>query len=413
MRLSPFESAYDHHWLNDAPLYGRGEPYDQHGRYSFEVFPGRESDDLRDCHHIPRDGDDCDWSQIGFDIPRATSFGDYVMMIDTRSRPTLKWFSFDEFEDRFLYDPLDPPRPQGVDSYTWDQKAKNRVYGQDDPSIRMTSDRRTLLRRLARLWNGESVCGVHLLADKCPPIKHITQDLDETELNRLWYNTTLGHDTLITFADADWFDTATGFLKPTTLFRKQAWYDINGKARTHINNSDNYPTLHGDPHEGLTHRITVGLVRLRDMVLGWDGWTYYDWNEYTLDAYAIDQDEQQYAREVLTGHHNWELHRSTYRKFEDLDGYGVKPIAVFDGRDTAYAVFNHWHNRDDLGELPNGTFDSEFSIAKGRELIHDAYESEDHDWAVADWTTTWRLKQDVLGANAPGLTRDQITSLNW
>lgn len=277
----------------------------------------------------------------------------------------------------------------------------------------MTKDRRTLLDRIARLWNGEIVCGVHLLADQCPPIKHITHDLDETELNRLWYNTRLGHDTLIAFSDADWFDAATGFLKPTTLFRKQAWFDINGTARTHINESADYPNLHGDPREGLAHRVTVGLVRLRDLVRGWNGASYYDWNGNTIDAFATDQDNQRYAREILTGHHGWELHRSTYRKLEELDRHGIKPIAVFDGRDTAYSVFNHWHNWDGLGDLPKGTFDSDFSISAGRDRIQDAYDSDEHDWAVADWTTTWRLKEDILGADAPELTRDQITSLNW
>lgn len=409
MRLSPFEAAYDDHWLNDAPLYGRPGLRNPRGSYSFEVFPARTDDDLSRCHLIPRNEEECDWSAIGFEIPKATAFNNHVLMINTYDRPRLQWYTPEEFEKRYLYDPRDPPRPRGVRPKTWER----RVSESFDPSVRITEDRRTLLRRITRLWNGDVVCGVHLLADRCPTIKHITHDLDETELNRLYYNTRLGHDTLLAFSDADWFETTTGFLKSTTLFRKQAWYDLNDKARTHINESEEYPTLHGDPHEGLTHRVTVGLVRLHDTIRGWNGASYYDWNGYTIDALTNDQRGQSIAREVLTGHNNWKLHRATYRKLRELDRQGAKPIVVFDTRRTAYRVFNHWHNWDGLGNLPNGTFGSEFSISAGRDRIQDAYDSDEHDWAVADWTTTWRLKQDTLGADAPELTRDQITSVNW
>jgi hypothetical protein len=196
------------------------------------------------------------------------------------------------------------------------------------------------------------------------------------------------------------------------VFRKQAWYDLSLKGQTLINGRDELPNLRGDPHERLVHRITVGLVHLHDRIRGWNSDSYHDWKEYTIDTVANDQDGQPYAREILTKHNNWDLYRKTYKKMKKLHEVGVTPIAVFDSRETAYKVFNHWH-RHGLAELPNGTFNSDYSVKKGRELIKKAYESDRHVWAIPDWTTTWKLKQKTLGPNGPEISRDQILSLNW
>jgi hypothetical protein len=95
-----------------------------------------------------------------------------------------------------------------------------------------------------------------------------------------------------------------------------------------------------------------------------------------------------------------------------LDQSGNKPIAVFDSRSTAYSVFNHWH-REGLGELPNGPFQSDYSIENGRDQIETAYQDPQYDWVVADWTTTWKLKQQLFGQDGPELTHSEITSINW
>ena len=97
---------------------------------------------------------------------------------------------------------------------------------------------------------------------------------------------------------------------------------------------------------------------------------------------------------------------------KELDQHGVVTKAVFDSRDTAYDVFNHWH-RQGLGELPNGTFDSEYSVEKGGEFIAKAYQSDRHDWVIPDWTTTWKRKQKTLGPNGPEISRDEALSLDW
>jgi len=152
------------------------------------------------------------------------------------------------------------------------------------------------------------------------------------------------------------------------VFRKQAWYDLSLKGQTLINGRDELPNLRGDPHERLVHRITVGLVHLHDRIRGWNSDSYHDWKEYTIDTVANDQDGQPYAREILTKHNNWDLYRKTYKKMKKLHEVGVTPIAVFDSRETAYKVFNHWH-RHGLAGTPNGTFNSDYSVKKGRELI--------------------------------------------
>ena len=172
-----------------------------------------------------------------------------------------------------------------------------------------------------------------------------------------------------------------------------------------------FPNLIGDPYEGVVHRVTVGLVRLYDAIHGIRSDSYYNMDGYVLDVFGRDS-RQGIVREIMTAHNNWKLYRQTYRKMAELNQRGIKPIAIFDSRDTAYTVFNHWV-RHGLAELPNGTFDSEYSISLGRERVQDAYENSELEWEVADWSTTWKLKQKTLGPSGPELSRDDIISLDW
>jgi len=412
MRLSPFEQGLGDDWPAGAPLYGRVATWGQHPGCAFEVFPARPGEEITNAHRIPRQEDEYDPESIGFDITKPDSDLDHIRMINTYDRPTLQWFTREQFEDRFRYNPLDPPRPQGVHPEEWTQQAKERAQNNSNSSLTLTRDRVTLLKRIGNLWNGETVCGKHLLADQCPSITDFTADLDEDELRRLYYNTELGRETLLAFGDADWFEQATGFLKPTTVFRKQVWYDLSYKTRWLFNNLDELPTLRGDPNEGLVHRLTVGLVCLRNALRDRRYGAYSDWRSYTIDAIGKDEHGQMCAYEILTEHNNWKLYRNTYRKMRALNQNGITPIAVFDGRSTAYTVFNHWH-REGLAELPNGPFNSDFNVEDGQEQIETAYEDPGYDWAVADWTTTWKLKENLLGQDGPELTKSKIASLTW
>ncbi|WP_340099089.1 hypothetical protein [Salinibaculum salinum] len=367
---------------------------------------------MRDWSRIPRDDTEYDPSNAGFDIPKATSGTDYVLMVNTFDRPRLQWYSRGQFKDRFLCDPLNPPRPQGVDPDQWSEQAEDRIRGSTSATVTLNEDAKTLLNRIARLWNGHEVCDVHLLADQCPTISQLSADLDNDDLKQLYYNTNLGRETLLAFGTADWFEDTTRFLKPTSVFRKRAWYDLTQKGRLLINGKDEFPNLRGDPYEGLVHRITVALACLHDQIRQRKTSSYHDWKNYTIDAIAKDQHGQSYANEILTNHNNLKLYRKTYRKMEELHTKGIKPVAIFDSRETAYKVFNHWH-RKGLAELPNGPFNSEFSIKKGKEITTEAYHSNQLDWVISDWTTTWTLKQNTLGPNGPDLSREQILSFNW
>ena len=413
MQLNPFESRINEDsWPHKAPLYGRCGLRDPRGRCTFEVFPVRPGEDVSGYQEIPRDIEQHDPESIGFDISNAESRTEYVLIIDTYDRPTLKWYSQKQFRKRFGYDPLDPPRPIGIRPREWRKFAEKRVRGKTESTVRLDADKKTLLKRIAGLWNGDVVCGVHLLADRCPSIRQIASDLEEESLNRLYYDTDLDRDVVLAFGDADWFQETNRFLKPTTVFRKQVWYDLNPKARSLINHRSEFPDLTGDPYEGLVHRITVGLVTLFDKHPDWEMSPYHNLDNYVIDVFGLDSDDQANAYEILTEHHNWKLYRKTYRKMKSLNNRGIKPIAVFDSRETAYMVFNHWH-REGLGELPNGPFESEYSVKNGRKQITEAYQSDRFDWAVADWTTTWKIKQKALGSDGPKFNRDQIVSLDW
>lgn len=415
MRLSPFEPPVDDSWLPGVDLYGgRIEPPQPHDPFTFEVIPVPSGADppFDWYQRIPREMDEYEEQPIEFNIPDANTSEDYVQMITAGEQPRLRWYSRSQFKTRFQYDPLNPPRPTGVDPDHWKTQAKTRLKSKPDPTVTLNDDRRTLLQRIARLWNGEVVCGVHLLADHCPRITELTTDLNEDTLNRLYYNTDLGKHVILAFNDADWFNRPNAFLKPNTLLRKQAWYDLGQKGRTLINGRNDLPNLHGDPHEGLVHRVTTGLVRLHDELRDWHSTSYRPWQDYVIDVLGTDQDGQVYAREVMTEHHNWKLYRKTYWKLKTLNEHDVKPVAVFDSRETAYTVFNHWL-RAGIAELPNGTFDSDFNISDGQEETEDAYENDAYDWPVADWTTTWKLKEKTLESTDPALTRNQIVSLDW
>ncbi|MFC4540825.1 hypothetical protein ACFO5R_02640 [Halosolutus amylolyticus] len=414
MKLSPFETTTRRdEWLRTAPLYGKSShPYSE-DRYAFEVFPSYPDEDTSDWKRVPRDSDEYEKRSFKFNIEKANVWSDYILVLNTYNRPTLRWYSCEAFKDEFLYDPLDPPRPQGVDPLKWKKLAEKRIRGGIDRTpMRLDTDKRTFLQRLVKLWNGDVVCGVHLLWDQCPSIHQLTKDLDEDRLNRLYYDTTIDREILLTYRDACWFDLETEFLKPTALFRKRVWYDLTQKCRLLINGRSEFPDLKGGPLEGLVHRVTVGLVALKNTLEGNEVRPYLDTSEYVVDLVSRDPEGQVYTYEIMTDHNNRELYRKTYEKLKVLDQHGKKTIAVFDSRETAYKVFNYWHNQG-LGVLPNGPFKSDYSVENGRNQIQDAYESETHEWAVADWTTTWKLKQQTLSSNSIDLNREQVLSLDW
>lgn len=408
MRLSPFHELHSSDdWFVDAPLYGR-EGYD----VTYEITPKRPDEDVSDLDRVPRSANDLSDQELAFDFRSAMQGTDYVEIYSTFGRPSIKWYSQREFKAEFGYSPLNPPKPQGVDDKEWERLQKQRIAGYTEPTIHDTEHRVTLLDRIARLWNGESVCGVHLLWDKCPSITDLTADLDHDDLNRLYYNTELGRELMLTFADADWFHPRSSFLKSTSLLRKPVWYHLTQAGRTRINNDDDLPDLHGDLNEGLTHRITVGLTVLDELIAGHKVQPYAELDSGVVDVVSKNAAGRRYAIEILTDHHGWNNYERTYRKLRELFNKGFQPIVVFDSRSTAYKVFNYWH-RAELAELPNGTFGTDYSIPNGRDQIQAAYHDSNTAWIISDWSTTWRKWEDTLGPNGPELSREQIVSVNW
>lgn len=409
MRLSPFHTyPVGGEWFEDAPLYGR-----RGINCTYEILPIPPGEDVSDYQRIPRDADDLNDVDPDFDIRSARIGTDYVESYSTGPRPSIKFFSIREFKSQFFYDPLNPPKPRNVPDHDWQKLHESRVRGgYSAPPIHNTADRVTLLERIARLWNGEQVCGVHLLWDQCPNIKELTTDLDHDDINRLYYDTNLGHEFLRTFADANWFNATAGFLKSTSLFRKTVWSDLTQAGRTRINNDPRLSSLNGDLNEGLTHRVTVGLTVLEEQLANRDVWPYEEIDGDIVDVVSKDNAGRRYAIEILTDHHGWENYRRTYRKLRALDQAGFQPIVMFDTRDTAYKVFNFLY-RDGLAELPNGPFNSEFSIERGREHIQSAYRDLGTDWAISNWSTTWKLWSKTIGPNGPGLTEKDVLSTTW
>ena len=131
-----------------------------------------------------------------------------------------------------------------------------------------------------------------------------------------------------------------------------------------------------------------------------------------VDVLSQNTDGNLVAKEIVTDHNNWRLHRETYRKLSVLDNYGIRPVMVFDSRNTAYTVFNHLHESG-LAELPHGTFNSNFNISEGRKQIRSAYTNSSVNWNIADWTTTWKLKLQTLDKHASELTRQQVANIFW
>jgi hypothetical protein len=221
------------------------------------------------------------------------------------------------------------------------------------------------------------------------------------------------------FPDHEWVENDSVFLKCQRILRKKVWYAPTLRARKLINSRDDLPDLNGDPKEGLRHRVTVGLARLyEDLTAAYDetvdehnSFPYFSLAEYVADLVSSPRNGEGRYIEVITDHNNWELHRKTYEKLSRFRSQG-KPIVIFDSRDTAYRVMNHWH-RAGCGELPSGPFDSNPRISWGREKIQEAYFDADLDWDVFDWMTTELLWRKTLGRDGPEFDHRELIPYFW
>ena len=382
--------------------------------------PHVQPPDFGDFDPSPQDPDPDVWPIEEADPGYPADVDNLILLSNSFPKPHVAWVTEEYLEARYGYSPVRqkveakelPPwaRPMfasGTD--TVEIVATNKSSN----SMKLTSDRVEALTRLARLWNGEVVRGHHLLLDKCPDWMDIFGDLDQDELRRFVVDPTVNLEFAEAFGEYDWYEFEKKvYTKPQRLLRKKVWYAPTQRGRTLMNESVNIPNLNGDPNEGLTHRVSVGLAMVWQLLQNRRISTYKQDNNDVIDIVSTDDEGNYYVGEIMTGHHNWKLHRRTYRKMKRLHERGFSPYVVFDSRKTAYRIFNHWQKKG-LCELPGGTFNSDFRISKGQEKTHTAYESQEFDWIVSDWTTTSDLWRRTLGPDGPEVAVEQIKSVSW
>ena len=368
----------------------------------------------------PDDPDPDVWPLEDYDPGYPADLDDLILITSSAPAPHVAWVTREYLKALKGYDPTrqtidieELPPWHRPDTPTRDGTIDVVATNDAIRSMDLTPDRKTALTRLANLWNGELVRGHHLLRDKLPSWMDIFGDLDQTELKRLVVDPEHDYEIARAFGDHAWYRrSASVYTAPKSILRKKVWYSPTLKGKTLINQHSDLPSLRGDLNEGLPHRVAVGLAAVRERHRGRVVETYRDIGEYTVDIASQDDDRVIYVGEVMTDHHNWQLHRDTYKKLDRLHQEGMQPYVVFDSRATAYRVFNHWHNHESLNaELPKGAFDSDPNITTGQSRIEDAYERA--NWSIPNWTTTSALWNDTLGDADTTIDTDNILSKNW
>lgn len=414
MRLSPSdEGGPDDDRLVNAPLYEQPS-----WKSECDIILEKPGEEFDPDARVARPSEDIETPVPEFDIQAAEKSTEYVRVMEASPRLRVRWLTQDQFKEQTGYRLDDPPRPQGVPEDEWKDDWQKRLTGRGgQPSITLNSDIEIYLTRFARLWNGEEICGVHLLKDKCPSVDVLTADLDETRLERLYFDNRLAmtrdasRKLWLAFGKFDWFP-YTPYYTDTYILRKRVWYNPTKRVKTLVNENPRFPTLTGDQYERLPHRFTVGLGALWRTLEGDKVTTYYDHHGYNIDIAATSQNGTRRAIEVITGHNGVRHNRTTYLKLKNLHRRGITPTLLFDERETAYDAMSDWHTSG-IAELPNGTYDSHPNIPTGRDQIKDAYNDDDFDWIIADWHTTDSLWRETLGKDGPANAADVALSLTW
>lgn len=382
--------------------------------------PKNQPADFGDFDPNPNEPDPDVWPLKDFDPGHPADVDELNLIQNSFPAPHVAWVTEDYLEARYGYNPTRqevdeeeiPPwhRPERPSE---DGTVEIDITNDHTQSMELTVDRREALRRLANLWNGEVVRGNHLLLDKCPSWLDLFDDLNQDDLQRFVVDPKADAMLAEAFGEYDWYEKQQSvYLKPVWILRQKVWYAPTHRVHTLIDKQPDFPDLRGDPKEGLVHRFTVGLTALHEGYNKGRSETYFDYDGYNIDIVGQDENDRVYACEVMTGHHNWKLHRSTYEKLRDLSRQGFIPFVIFDSRETAYKIFNHWHKRG-LGQLPRGQFNSDFKISDGRKRIQQAYENEEYDWVVSDWATTASLWRNTLGPDGPGIDPSLVKSFSW
>lgn len=406
-------------WRN----YARRLDIDDHEIYVFEE--SQTISDVQSKHYTPAVFGDVDpnpddpdpdvWPLDDLDPGAPADVDDLVLTTMALPVPYVAWVTPEYARELYGYSPF-RVKLKACELPPWKRPENPRpdetvIAGLGSPSMDLTEQRKKVLDRHARFYNGEEIRGNHIIADKWPGFGTVFGDFDDEELRRLFVDDRTNAEIIESFRDHEWFQEDTSiFLRPQYVNRKKVWYCPTLAAKTLVNGRSDITSYRGDPRESIRHRIIVGLVALMCAAQGFEVTTYEPVGEYNVDVVGRTDNGNVRFVEVITGHSNWELHRATYRKLADLDEIG-RPQAAFDTRGTAYSVMNHWLNQG-LAELPHGTFESDPNIDEGRNQIQDAYDGAS-DWHLDDWITTNRLWQVTLGDDGPDISREFVTSLDW
>lgn len=329
-----------------------------------------------------------------------------VPVMGTFPEPHVEWYSRTRFEREFGYPPGAP------ETVVRDEVLEEHRH---TDHLTLSRSRSEALFRIAQLWNGDQAGpnNVHLIAEKAPSWTELLGDLPQHHLDPLRPTVVEQPPELVeAFGDRDWFQASTtrgGWLKTTHIARSRADYDLQQRTRVLINEQPRFPQLRGDPFEGLKHRFGVGLEATRATLLeGRAVHTYKEIGDYTVDLLEYDPGRGvDVVGEVLTGHHNNQLYRSTYAKLVDLD----RPaILVVDDWQTARRVFNHWQAWG--VDVPGAPFESSLRVDWVRRKVQEAAADPTQGWPIEDVlsvSTMW----DIVFEQGDAPSRRDVISLDW
>ncbi|WP_439028077.1 hypothetical protein [Haloarchaeobius sp. DT45] len=330
-------------------------------------------------------------------MPSNSSSDSRTPIIRKHPEPEVKWLSPREFKREFGY------VPGQLEETVRDEVLERILEGR---RLTITEDRLEAFRRVAALWNGGCVGpqNVHLLVDRIPSWDEVFAGLSMDELEAFRPEVKrLDEELIDAFGDQDWFEPELrqrGWMKTSYIGGLRARYDIEERARTLINERNDLPDLRGDPFEGLPHRVAVGLEAVRATYLnGHEVETYPQFRGYTPDLLKRTPDGRILVTEVLIDHHNNQLYRDTYAKLVSLDKAAV---LVFDTRDTARRVLNHWESWE--ADVPGAPFGSALRMDWVRQKFSEAADDPSQDWLVKDVLTIkqlWGYLSTVLEHRSP------------
>ena len=128
---------------------------------------------------------------------------DLECLTSTFPAPHVAWVTPEYLENKYGYDPFDPYACSVNKNHLGKPDGFN-----ETSEITLTHDRVEAFRRIARLWNGEEVQGMHLLDDKLPSWESLLSDLNQEDINRLITDPKTPDEALVeAFGDHSWLDT--------------------------------------------------------------------------------------------------------------------------------------------------------------------------------------------------------------